>query len=127
MFLGCGPDDDGSVNFRYQLFNNTGAALVVSTESETFSIPNGEFYECQTLAFNGYIGAFCSTVLEIRQENTNIGYRCYGTESDSEGLCFVEDFRLFNTGVTTALTEVESNVYRYTMEPSFFDNAFDLP
>ncbi|MEW2920037.1 hypothetical protein AB1A65_01120 [Muricauda sp. ANG21] len=127
---GSGLEYDGpdSRTYTYILRNNTNVQLLIKSDQEfTELVQDGGKFQCEIVAEDGYGGALCSLELEIRIPNSNRGYRCFGLASDIEGLCFVEDFRVFTISEGTIFTEINTRTYEYVLTPDLLDNAFELP
>nr|WP_298929091.1 hypothetical protein [uncultured Allomuricauda sp.] len=65
--------------------------------------------------------------MEIRIPETSKGYRCFGTTSQIQGLCFVEDERIFTRFDNTIFIEISTRTYEYVLTPGLLENAFELP
>ena len=115
--------------YTYILTNETGVPIEITGgfERETNIIANSGFFKCSFLASFSYAGGLCSGFVEIRIPNTNTGYRCYGLIDQVEGLCFVEDGRLFTRLEGTILTEISPRTYEYVLTPDLLENAYELP
>lgn len=115
--------------YTYILTNETDEALEITGGSDrrTEIIDNGDFFECSFLASFSYAGGLCGLYVEIKIANTNNGYRCFGDTQDVEGLCFVEDGRLFTIFGGSIFTETSPRTYEYVLTPDLVENAFELP
>lgn len=129
----CGIIDDKSEQttylYKYILKNHTGESLFIIGDfgPRNELIPSGESFTCEYKGSINDVGGFCSGLLEIRIFETNSGYRCYGTSAQVEGLCFVNDERVFTRLEGTIFTEIDTRVYEYVLTPELLKGAFELP
>lgn len=132
MFDSCGiliDTEEETFTYTYILKNETGVSIEITGDLDrrTETIENGNSFECFFEASNSYVGGLCGQFIEIKIPNTNNGYRCHGGASDIEGLCFVEDSRLFTISDGTVFTEIDTRVYEYVLTPDLLENVFELP
>ncbi|WP_306013701.1 MULTISPECIES: hypothetical protein [unclassified Allomuricauda] len=129
--MACGIIEDTTeetFTYTYILQNKTGIDLQVTSDfGRVEMIPNGGSFQCETIANPGYMGGLCSGELEIRIPGTNKGYKCVGSPLASEGICFVEDDRLFTISENSILTEIDARTYEYVLTPELLEGAFELP
>lgn len=131
-FYSCGivnDTNDETFTYTYILKNETGTTLEITGDFDerTELIEDGNNFVCSYDASNSDIGGLCSGFIEIKIPATNKGYRCYGLINQVEGLCLVEDERLFTTLEGTVFTETSTRVYEYVLTPEILDNVFELP
>ncbi|MBR9854173.1 MAG: hypothetical protein GYB37_06275 [Algicola sp.] len=127
---GSGLEYDGpnSRTYTYILTNQTGYELIITSDfGRTELVLNNGAFRCNISVEEGYTGALCSMELEIRIPKTNMGYRCYGLASEIEGLCFVDDAKVFTISESTIFTKTGIRTYEYVLTPELLENVFELP
>ncbi|PCJ97095.1 MAG: hypothetical protein COA50_05505 [Flavobacteriaceae bacterium] len=129
---GCGIIIDTSEEkneYTYILKNETGQSLQITSDFGRMElIPDGEAFKCIIYsAPSGFQGGLCSGELEIRIPETNKGYRCHGYGVASEGLCFLQDNKVFTISDNTIFTEISSRTYEYVLTPELLERTYELP
>lgn len=71
----------------------------------------------------------CENYLFILFPEINKGYRCHGTVSNVEGLCFEGGQGLFTRleSEGTVFTEIGTRTYEYVLTPNLLEGAYELP
>ncbi|TXN34746.1 hypothetical protein FVB32_09080 [Flagellimonas hymeniacidonis] len=133
LYLSCGiiiDTSDETYIYTYILKNKTGTLIEITSDfGRTELVPNNGTFECSYSTSPSIPTGLCGGFLEIRIPNTNQGYRCHGSIVHVEGLCFIEDAKIFTRldKEKTIFSEIDTRVYEYTLTPDLLENAFELP
>jgi len=132
IIVSCGSGLDGEekmFTYTFILKNKTGINLLITggLKERTESLSDGDTFQCSYTASVNNAGGLCAEGIEIRLSDNNKGFRCYKSVSQVQGLCFVEDYRVFTISEGTIFTEIAPRTYEYVLTPELLEGAFELP
>ena len=129
LLKSCGILDDGDATetFTYRIINETGTTVIISVGNIVQEVLNDSFFEC-SYSETSNLG-LCSGTLKIVFIDTGKGYNCNATIDEQNGLCFVDDERVFvpSNGEDGIFEETSTHIYQYTLTSDLLDNTFELP
>ena len=120
-------DCDDTETYTYIIRNNSGTKAIISVGDMQKEVSDDGTFECSYSETNNF--GLCQGFLEIRFLSNGKGYRCNVGIDDQEGLCFVEDGRVFtpSNGINGIFEEISPRTYEYVLTPDLLENAFELP
>lgn len=130
--ISCGSGLDGEeemFTYTFILKNKTGINLLITGDlnERTELLSDGDVFQCSYTASINNAGGLCAEGIEIRLSGNNKGFRCFKSASQVQGLCFVEDYRVFTISEGTIFTEIGTRTYEYVLTPDLLEGAFELP
>lgn len=130
----CGIIEDTSeetFTYTFIVKNETGGRVIIKGDypERVEELLDGQSFMCSYDKPSNIFSGICENYLFLFFPEINKGYRCHGTVSNVEGLCFEGGQGLFTRleSEGTIFTEIAPRTYEYVLTPELLEGAFELP